>query len=67
MSDTTRHLIKVTEAIAKNLGVKFCTQCNLTKPVEGGKVRTLSNGRTRWMCVMCTNKRKPSGFKKEKL
>jgi transposase-like protein len=61
MNNTDRELINATEAIAKNLGVKFCTQCNLTRPVEGGKVFTLVNGRTRWKCATCFKKLKPSG------
>lgn len=62
MSKTSRHLVKVTEKIAENLGVKFCTSCNLTKTLEGGKIKRLSNGRTRWLCAMCAKKQKPTGF-----
>jgi hypothetical protein len=61
-NETTRKLIKTTEAIAKNFGLKFCTQCNLTRPVEGGKVFKITNGRTRWKCATCTARMKPSGF-----
>jgi transposase-like protein len=61
MNETTRELINATQAIAKNLGVKFCTQCNLTRPVDGGKTVTLINGRTRWKCSTCAKKQKPSG------
>lgn len=61
MNKTDRELINATEAIAKNLGVKFCTQCNMTRSVEGGKTVTLSNGRTRWKCLTCVKKQKPSG------
>jgi len=60
---TNRDLAKTTEAIAKNFGLRFCTQCNLTRPVEGGKIFPLPNGRTRWKCASCTKKQKPSGFK----
>jgi hypothetical protein len=67
MSETSRHLIRATESIAKNLGVKFCTACNLTKSVGGGKIKQLSNGRTRWMCATCAARKKPTGFKQEKL
>lgn len=62
MSDTSRHLVKVTEKIAENLGVKFCTSCNLTKPVENGKTKPVANGRTRWLCATCAAKKKPTGF-----
>jgi hypothetical protein len=61
MNRIDRELINATQAIAKNLGVKFCTQCNLTRPVEGGKVKVLINGRTRWKCSTCAAKQKPSG------
>ena len=44
---TNRDLAKTTEAIAKNFGLRYCTQCNLTRPVEGGKIFPLPNGRTR--------------------
>ena len=60
---TSRKLIEVTGAIEKNFGIKFCTQCSLTRPVEGGKVFPISNGRTRWKCASCVKKLKPSGFK----
>lgn len=62
MSTETRKLIETTKRIAKEFGVKFCTACNLTKPVEGGKVKLLSNGRSRWLCAVCAAKGKPSGF-----
>lgn len=61
ISSVSRDLLRATEAIAKNLGVKYCTQCNRTQSVEGGKVFMLSNGRTRWKCAVCTKKQKPAG------
>jgi hypothetical protein len=66
MSNTSRHLVKVTEKIAENLGVKFCTSCNLTKPVGGGKTKSVANGRTRWLCASCANKQKPMGFSEKR-
>lgn len=63
MSTESRKLIAVTKKIEDEFGVKFCTQCNLTRPVKGGKVFTITNGRTRWKCASCTKKQKPSGFK----
>lgn len=60
-NQTTNDLVKATEAIAKNFGVKYCTQCNRTMPVEGGRIFTLSNGRTRWKCAPCFKKQRPPG------
>lgn len=58
----TRELIELTATIARVTGMKFCTQCNLTRPVAGGAVKTLPSGRTRWKCATCAAKKKPSGF-----
>jgi hypothetical protein len=63
MNDTYRELARATEAIAKNMGIRFCTKCNLTRPVEGGRSKLLSNGRTRWECSYCVSKR-TKGFMK---
>lgn len=63
MSTESRKLIELTKNIAANMGIKFCTSCNYTKPVEGGRTKLLSNGRSRWLCAMCAAKKKPTGFK----
>jgi hypothetical protein len=65
-NDINRKLIKATETIAKEYGIKFCTSCNLTRPVEGGKTVPVANGRTRWKCATCAAKLKPTGFKNRK-
>lgn len=57
MSSSNRELIKVTKAIEKNFGVKFCTNCHQTKPVEGGMTRKLLKGGTRWECALCVAKK----------
>lgn len=62
MSLESRKLVKATENIANELGIRFCTACNLTKQAYGGKVKPLANGRTRWMCAGCAAKNKPAGF-----
>ncbi len=68
MSTESRKLVELTNKIAQDMGLKFCTSCNLTRPVQGGKVKTLINGRTRWLCATCAAKKKPTGFtvRKEK-
>ena len=62
MNKIDRELINATEAIAKNFGVRYCTQCNRTQPVEGGKIFTLANGRTRWKCAPCFKRQRPPGL-----
>jgi hypothetical protein len=63
MSLQSKKLAKVTHTIADELGIRFCTSCNLTKPAHGGKTVAVANGRTRWKCASCTARMKPSGFK----
>jgi hypothetical protein len=63
MSMESRKLVKVTHNIAEDLGIRFCTACNRTRPAFEGKVKMLGNGRTRWMCAACAARNKPSGFK----
>jgi transposase-like protein len=65
MSTESRKLIEVTKKIEDELGVRFCTACNLTKAAHGGKVKPLSNGRSRWMCSVCANRMKEAGFKRK--
>ena len=60
--ETSRQLLRATQAIAKNLGVRFCVKCNLTRAVEGGKLKVLAGGRTRWECATCAAKMKPPGI-----
>ena len=54
--ETSRQLVRATHAIAKNLGVRFCVKCNLTRSIEGGQTKKLANGRTRWECATCAAK-----------
>lgn len=63
MSTESRKLIAATKKIEEDLGIRFCTSCNLTKAAHGGKVKPIANGRTRWMCASCAAKKKPMGFK----
>jgi len=63
MSAESRKLVKATNNIAEELGIRFCTSCNLTKSAYGGKVKAIANGRTRWLCAGCAAKNKPTGFK----
>jgi transposase-like protein len=63
MSSESRKLVKATENIANELGIRFCTACNMTKSAYGGAVKPLTNGRTRWLCGVCASKRNPAGFK----
>jgi hypothetical protein len=67
MSAESRKLVKATNNIAKDLGIRFCTHCNLTKSAHGGKIKFLANGRTRWMCAICAAKQKSSGFTYKKV
>lgn len=57
--ETSRQLVKSTHAIAKHLGIRYCTKCNSTRPTEGGKTKVLSDGRTRWECATCSVKTSP--------
>lgn len=63
MSRESQKLTKMTQVIADEFGIKFCTSCNMTKPVTGGKTVPVANGRTRWKCASCSNRMKASGFK----
>jgi hypothetical protein len=60
---SSQKLMEITKKIEQDMGIKFCTQCNLTKPTAGGRIFTLSNGRTRWKCATCFKKLRPPGFK----
>jgi hypothetical protein len=62
MNETNRKLIKATEAIAKNYGIKYCTKCSLTRPIEGGRIVPVVRGRTRWECSSCVAKKSMSRF-----
>ena len=66
MSNESRKLVKATENIAKEFGIKFCTKCNLTRPVEGGRILPIGRGRTRWECATCVARKKPSGFSEKR-
>jgi hypothetical protein len=63
MSAESQKLTKMTQTIAENLGIRFCTSCNKTKPAHGGKTVPVANGRTRWKCASCALRMKESGFK----
>jgi transposase-like protein len=65
MSTESRKLIEVTKKIEDELGVRFCTACNLTKAAHGGKVKPLSNGRSRWMCALCAKRMTESIYKRK--
>lgn len=44
---------RVTDAIAKNVGIRWCTSCNSDKPAEGFKKQGV-----RWICAGCLQRRK---------
>ena len=54
--ETDRALVRATKAIAENFGIRYCTQCGMTKSVEGGRTKRVSNNRTRWECAGCVAK-----------
>lgn len=66
MSNSSRQLIRATESIAKNFGIKYCTKCNLSRPVDGGRIVPIGRGRTRWECSTCVERKKPSGFSEKR-
>jgi len=43
---------------------KFCTSCQMHKPVEGGKVLATKN--KRWKCKSCLTRKAPSIYTKVK-
>jgi hypothetical protein len=54
MSAESRKLVKITERLADEHGVRFCTNCNATRPKEGGVWVVYQNGlRRRWKCGTC--------------
>lgn len=55
-------LTDLTATIAKVTGMRFCTKCNITRRSEGGKTKMMSNGRIRWMCRECAQKKSTIGF-----
>jgi hypothetical protein len=63
MSAESNKLTKITQTIADELGIRFCTSCNKTKPSYGGKTVAVANGRTRWKCASCAMRMKESGYK----
>jgi hypothetical protein len=58
MGDINRELVRATESIAKDLGIRFCTHCNQTRAAHNGKFKTTANGRTRWICAECVKRGK---------
>ena len=55
----TEKLTRISENIESLHGVRYCTNCMSTRPVEGGKYIVYANGlRRRWKCGSCTNKEK---------
>lgn len=44
---------RVSEAIARNVGIRWCTSCNSDKPAEGFKKIGV-----RWICAGCQVRRK---------
>jgi hypothetical protein len=53
MGDINRELVKATQKIADDLGIRFCTHCNKTRSSHNGKFRVTANGRQRWVCSNC--------------
>lgn len=59
MSNTSRKLVKINDNIANDFGVRYCTNCNLTRNAEGGKWIVYANGlRRRWKCAGCVDSEK---------
>ena len=47
-------LKNISNKIEKEFGVRYCTNCASTQPVEGGKWTIYNNGlRRRWKCAKC--------------
>jgi len=65
MSTSSRKLVRTTQAIAEQLGVRFCTKCHLTRATFGGKTKPLANGRSRWECAECVEKTKAAASQKK--
>lgn len=40
---------RITDAIAKNVGIRYCSNCMRTKPAEG-----FVKVNSRWRCPACT-------------
>ena len=56
-SNNSANLRALTKVMEQHLGTKFCTNCQLRKPIDGGK--TVPNKHTaRWYCAECYNRRK---------
>lgn len=45
---------RVTDAIAKNVGIRWCSSCQMDKPEPGFKKIS-----TRWVCPGCQLRRRP--------
>ena len=63
--ETSRQLLRATQAIAEKMGIRYCNKCNNTRSAEGGKTKILSDGRTRWECATCAAKLRRPGFKEK--
>jgi hypothetical protein len=63
MSLEKRKSTQMTESIAENVGIRFCTNCNLTRSAFGGRDVFGGGGRRRWKCSSCIAKSTSVGFK----
>lgn len=58
---------KHTEAIARSMGTKYCTNCRLTRSAGGGKNIIYKDGlRFRWICQGCVDSERKRFVQKQK-
>ena len=53
------------EKIESGTGKRFCTSCQLMRPVEYGKMIT-RNKINRWQCTACTERKSKAPYAKQK-
>jgi hypothetical protein len=60
MSSSSAECTRVTAAMAKNVGIRWCSSCQSDKPAEGFKL--VGGGTRRWICGSCAQGRKERSF-----
>jgi hypothetical protein len=60
MSSSSAETTRVTAAIAKNVGFRWCSSCQADKPADG--FRLIGGGTKRWICGGCVAGRKERSF-----
>ena len=61
--DTWEANAKLNDAAVQITGERHCRSCDKFRKVDGGKWRVQSDGRKRWRCKTCTQRKNEAGFR----